>query len=90
MKKNVDLKIDFSKFIVKPIFATFIMSICSYTVYILLKCIISIKIATIISILSAIFFYAVSIIILKIFSKEEMLNTPYGSKIYRNIYKDKF
>ncbi|MCI8412371.1 MAG: hypothetical protein HFJ40_08150, partial [Clostridia bacterium] len=45
------------------------------------------KLATIVAIISAVIIYALSIIALKIFSKEEMLMMPYGDKIIKILEK---
>lgn len=82
LKKNMDIKFKFSKYIIKPILATLIMSICSYAIYLGLISIISSKIATIIAILFAVVIYILSIIALNIFTKEEILMIPYGQRIY--------
>ncbi len=94
LKKNMKIKFSFSKYILKPLIATFIMSVCSYSIYLLLASIISAKIATIISIGFAILIYALAIIALKVFTKDEIFMIPYGQKIFQilvkfGIYKDK-
>lgn len=82
LRKNIKLDLSFSKFILKPILATAIMAICSYFIFIVLDGIMIEKLATIIAILSAIVIYAIAIIALKIFTKEEIFMIPYGNKIY--------
>jgi len=52
------------------------------------------KIITIISILFAIVLYFISVIALKIFTKEEIFMIPYGQRIYKTlvrlgVYKEK-
>ena len=89
LRKNMKLDLTFSKFIVKPILATIIMSICSYGVYVLLENQNIGKIATIISILIAIIIYTLTIVMLKIFTKEELLMLPYGNKIIDTLEKIK-
>ena len=81
LRRVIRLDLKPMKFIVKPLIATGIMSITSYTLYILLGGIIPAKIATIIALLFAVAIYCVSVIALKIFSKEEMTMIPYGTKI---------
>lgn len=93
LKKNMKIKFSFSKYIIKPLLATFIMSICSYGIYLVLISIISAKIATIISIAFAVLMYGLSVIVLKVFTKEEIFMIPYGQKFYQilvklGIYKD--
>lgn len=81
LKKIAKLKISFSKFILKPIVANFIMGICSYFIFMMLNCILAENLATIISILSAIAIYFISIIVLKIFTKEELYLFPFGQNL---------
>lgn len=87
LKKNMDIKFKISKYIIKPIIATFIMSICSYAIYIVLLKFIALKIAALISIASAIVIYACAIISLKVFTKEEIYMIPYGQKFYKILTK---
>lgn len=87
LRKNMKLDLTFSKFVIKPTFATSIMGICSYGLYIFLNDIHPGKITTIVTIFSAILIYVFAIIILKIFTKEELLMVPYGSKIYKFLEK---
>lgn len=89
----MDIKFSFSKYIFKPILATIIMSVCSYAIYLVIKGIFPEKIATILAIGTAVIIYALAIITLKIFTKEEIHMIPYGQKIYKlfekiGIYKE--
>ena len=63
------------------------MGICSYYSYIILKGIIIEKMATILAIAIAIVVYCLSVIALKIFSKNEILMIPFGEKIYKLLEK---
>ena len=72
LNKNMKIKINIIKIIFKPIIATFIMSICSYSLYYRLKGIVFEKMATILAIVFAIIIYVISILILKVFSKEQI------------------
>lgn len=81
LRRVIKLDLKPMKFIIKPLIATGIMSITSYTLYIVLGGIISGKLATIISLIFAVTIYCVSVIVLKIFTKEEMAMIPYGTKI---------
>lgn len=89
LRKNIKLNLTFSKFIIKPIFATAIMGICSYFIYFVLSGIILEKWATLLAILVAVIVYAVAIIVLKVFSKEELYMIPYGTKICKVLEKMK-
>lgn len=83
LMKNIKLELTFSKFVVKPALATAIMGICSYFVYSNLLGIISSKLATILAIIFAVIIYAMAIIVLKVFNKEEIIKIPMGNKIYK-------
>ncbi len=87
LKKSMKIELPFSKFVIKPLLATFIMSVCSYAVYSLLGGINAGKMVTIISILVAVIIYALAIIVLKLFTKEELLMIPYGGKLYKLLEK---
>ncbi len=87
LKKNMDIKFEFSKYIIKPIGATCIMAVCSYAIYIILLKIISLKIAAVIAMGSAVGIYVLAIISLKVFTKEEIFMIPYGQKIYKFLVK---
>ncbi len=87
LRKNIKLDLTFSKFVIKPILATAIMGICSYFIYLTLSGIIAQKLATILAILFAVVIYALAIIALKVFSKEEILLMPYGQKICKVLEK---
>lgn len=81
LRKNIKLNLTTSKFVIKPILATAMMGICSYFIYSILLGIIAPKLATIIAIIVAVIVYVLAVIALKIFSKEELLMIPYGTKI---------
>ncbi len=87
LKRNMDIKFCFTKYVLKPIIATFIMAICSYSIYLLLYSIIFPKLATILSLISAVIIYALAIIALKLFTKEEIFMIPYGEKLYKILVK---
>ena len=94
LKKNMDIKFGFSKYIFKPSLATIIMSVCSYSIYLGISSIFSAKVATILAIGSAVVVYILAIVALKIFTKEEIHMIPYGQKIYKileklGVYKEK-
>lgn len=87
LRKNIKLNLTFSKFVIKPIIATAIMGICSYFIYLTLLGIIANRLATILSIVSAVIIYAMAIIALKVFSKEEIVMMPAGNKICKILEK---
>ncbi len=63
------------------------MGICSYFVFNVLNGIIIEEMATIIAIIIAVIIYLLAVIALKIFSKEDILMIPYGTKIYKILEK---
>lgn len=87
LRRNIKLELTFSKFVLKPVLATIIMAICSYFTFMMLNGIIAERLATIIAITFAVMIYAVAIIALKIFTKEEIYMIPYGQKIYKLLEK---
>lgn len=87
LKKNMDIQFKFSKYIIKPIASTLIMSVCSYAIYIILLKVVSLRIAAMIAIGSAIVIYAFAIVSLKVFTKEEIFMIPYGQKIYKTLVR---
>lgn len=89
LRKNIKLNLTFSKFVIKPVIAIAIMGICSYFTYLALKGIIIEKMATIIAITVAVIVYVLSVIILKVFTKEEIKMLPAGDKIVRILEKIK-
>ena len=94
LRKTVKLKMSFGKMIIKPLMASGMMALVSYGAYIVLRSIIAAKLATIIALVVAVIVYVLSILILRIFSKEDILMLPFGQKIYAilvkiGIYKQK-
>ena len=78
-----------SKIVVKPVFATLIMGICSYFIYLNILGIFGGKMATIIAIAVAVIIYVLAILVLKVFSKEEIQMLPQGNKIVKILEKFK-
>ena len=81
LKRTIKLKLGFRRFVIKPILATIIMAICSYFIYSLLLGIIAEKLATIIAIVSAVVIYALAVVALRVFTKQEIKMLPAGNKI---------
>lgn len=81
LRKNVKFKFSILKFIIKPVFASFIMGISGLYMYNFLKSIIMQNIAILLAIIFAIVIYIITVIIIKIFNKSELQMLP----IYRNI-----
>lgn len=81
LKKVIKIKLGVKRFVIKPILATIIMAICSYFIYSVLLGIIAEKLATIIAIILAMIIYALAIIALRVFTKQEIKMLPAGDKI---------
>lgn len=87
LRRTIKLDLTFSKFVVKPVIATGIMAVCSYYIYSVISGIISANLATIIAIVLAIIIYGLAVIVLKVFSKEEIQMLPAGNKICKILEK---
>lgn len=85
LKKNINIKFRIDKFLLKPIIASIIMFVSSYSLHINLYNVISKKILLIISLLFGIIIYFFSIMVLKILSEEEIFMIPYGQKLYKKL-----
>ena len=81
LRKVIKLNLTFKKFVIKPVLAVTMMGICSYFIYFVFSGIIGQKMATILAIVVAVIIYVLAVIALKIFSKEEIKEMPYGEKI---------
>mgnify|MGYP003292128095 CR=1 FL=1 len=88
LRKNIELDIKPIQSIIKPILATALMGICAIATLkgtqLLLG---SSRIATLCAIVVAIIVYALSLILLKVFEREDYHMLPYGDKIYAFIKK---
>lgn len=83
LKKTVKLDFKISKMMVKPILATVLMYIISYPVYLIVVNVFAMeRMATLFGIIIAIIVYIISVIMLKILSKEDIYMLPKGEKIY--------
>ena len=83
LKKDIDLKIDYKKFLIKPLIAVTIMGGTSYYTYLYLFSVIkNANMVIILAILTAFTVYIILVVLLKIFSKEEIFMLPYGKKFY--------
>ena len=86
------VKLNFSLFglAIKPIIATTLMSVISYGIYMAVRIILPIRIATIIAIIVAVIVFVATLLILKVFSKEEIEMLPKGDKVYAILKKMHF
>lgn len=95
LRKSIKIEFDFIKCIFKPIIATIIMTVCSLFIYNNLGCILQghissqERIITLFAIASAVITYILSVICLKILTKEEIYMLPAGEKIYEVLVKMK-
>lgn len=89
LRRLIKLNLTAKKFVIKPAIAVTIMAVCSYSIYILLSGIIAEKLATIIAIITAIIIYVLAVLVLKIFSKDEIKQMPKGDKILKILQKMK-
>ena len=91
LKKYIKIDLSFMKFVIKPIIASGIMGICSYTIYLLLmnNGIFYGNKATIIAMLFAVIIYVLAVITLKIYNEEDIIMLPKGDKILKNLKKFK-
>ncbi len=87
LMKNIKLDLTFSKFVIKPVIATTMMGICSYYSYLSLSRIITAKLATILAMVLAVVVYALAIVALKVFNKEEICMMPSGEKLCKVLTK---
>ena len=94
LQETIHKKISFTKLMFKPLLASGMMVVVSYGTLILLNSIIAPKLATIIALGVAGIVYILSILMLKVFSDEDIKMLPYGQNIYAllvklGIYKEK-
>lgn len=78
LRKNIDVKIKFIKCVIKPIIATALMIFASLSLYT------KMQLNIVISLIAGFIVYLISVIILKILSKEEICMLPYGNIIYKD------
>lgn len=87
LSKNINLKLNKSKFIVKPVIACLTMGTIAYIFNITVFQCLNEKISTVFLILICLIIYILLLIILRVFSEEEIYMIPYGSKIYNFLKK---
>ena len=83
LKRNIKFKFSILKFIIKPLFASCLMGISGLYIYNFLKSIIMQNIAILLAIIFAIVIYGITLMIIKIFNKDELYMLPFYSKINR-------
>ena len=73
--------------VIKPFFSSLIMGLVTYGAYIGMKHVIPYRISCCISIAIAVCVYAVTLMVFKTVTEEELLNMPMGLRIYRLLKK---
>lgn len=88
LKKHIDVKIDLSKHIIKPLISALAMGASAFLSYTLLMLIIKNNmISVIISIALSVAIYLLAVVLLKILNENEILMLPMGNKIYKFLIK---
>ena len=87
LRKYIKIKFKLGRMIIAPIFAASIMGVCTYFINQGLNQVISNSISTIVSIILGAIIYVVSIFLLKILTKEDIMMIPFGTKIYAILVK---
>ena len=90
MKRNIKVKFEPVKHIIKPLLAGLIMGVVIFFINYLFRGVIRNSILTIINIMIGAVVYLISVFALKILSKDEILMFPKGEKIYNLLVKLKF
>lgn len=90
MKRNIKVKFEPVKHIIKPLLAGLIMGAVIFFINYLFNGVIRNSILTIINIMIGAVVYLISVFALKILSKDEILMLPRGEKIYNLLVKLKF
>lgn len=83
LKKNLSIKLEFGRYFLKPFLSAIIMGGAVYGIYILTHPFLS-SIATILSIILGAILYFALILVLKVFTKEELRSIPIVGKFFRN------
>jgi len=90
LRKNIKLDTNFVQFILKPVVATGIMALMTVmSEKILINFIGSSRVITLLAIIIAVITYFLSVILLKVFEREDYHMLPFGDKIYRFLEKIK-
>lgn len=87
LAKNIKFDIKFGRMVIAPTLASAFMGICTYFINQTLNGIIGNSLSTIVSIILGAIIYVVTILILKILKKEEIMMIPFGTKIYNILVK---
>lgn len=87
--KDYKMNFKIGKLLIKPIIATFGMTLCSKGIYnfLITSYLFNIKVSFILSCLIGLVIYLLLVMILRNFNKEEILMFPYGEKAYKILRK---
>lgn len=80
--KNIKLEMRLVKYLIKPVIATLMMTVCLLYSYSILNSLIGGRIAIVLALCTAVIIYVLSILILKILNREDIYMLPGGEKIY--------
>lgn len=89
LQKYIKINVEFIRQVLKPLFATIVMGAIVYLTYFVLNRFIGNTFNTLISICVGVLVYAVVILKIKTFNREDFLLLPMGSKIYSVLSKIK-
>lgn len=90
LKRQIALKLNITKFCIKPVIATIIMGASSYFSYLFFIQRVGEKLALMVALGIAVLVYGIFIILLQVFSKEEICMIPFGKKLCAlSIWKEK-
>ncbi len=91
LRKNIKLQFDFKSLVLKPIIATLLMAVFAILSFNGIKLLLghSSRIMTAVSLIVAVAVYSLSVIKLKVLSKEDYSLLPAGDKIYKLLSKIK-
>ena len=81
MLKNIDIKIE-KKILLKLFLSVAMMAICSVTIYNYILSIFSKKMCTLLILMISVLVYILLVLVLRVFSEENIKMLPYGKKIY--------
>jgi len=84
---KLKLKLSWKQNVIKPLIATIIMGVIVYIIHYLLSLVIGNTISTLIAIIIGIITYGISIIFMKVLSKEDIMMIPFGTKVYALLVK---
>lgn len=87
LRMKLRTKLDFKANVLKPGMAAIIMGIAVYLTHHFISAILGNTIATLMAILVGVCVYGISIILMKVLEKEDLMMIPFGAKIYELLVK---